>query len=610
MAEVVQNLHELQALPPETHWFCPCTSLDDYTRYYEEDLLEEDRTVDPAVEAERIRKIEEAQKRKHLVLDAFRILAYNGAEAAPYRDWLQLRLEHWMTTCHICIRVFHASRSLLRQRLEEQYDVEQVVEFMKTFDELNVTRITQGLKHAQAQLASLPESERKIANLGSVGIHSLFEVLSCEPYLRNPTLMAQHFDSPFQLVQTRKKLRLHSFLPALSYFFFSSVESRYSFAVFNWEKLWRSPTRQEFEWAIRRPLFEAMMRVQISSLDMSFVPRFWDGARLIVSKLNKDLVTHSLRGIDISIYRLALEHLQLDSPGFTDLLRTVRHLIELSPTDFWDAMGAIPPSAFIEQIFHSPALKKIFLRQGQEDAPDLGEIFGWILPFLTSIKPQNITPACRSMVHQLMTRNQDNGLPTKARVACFNIALLVLSHTLENLSKERTFATFVGTAVVSDMLDLVKDHVKAIVSITKNLKNPVDGGQPGLVALTVVERSIALDCLALSMRRESIHAGKPIRNTDGTGSEALWNALISAIDYGDQALATYILLGTRSLVGLERFTDNCAIMLPESWSVFRISIPLIWPVFSRPHILVSPSSPRLSHRTMRLANRQWKYSRS
>lgn len=90
--------------------------------------------------------------------------------------------------------------------------------------------------------------------------------------------------------------------------------------------------------------------------DLTSLHRLWHGLGLIVNKLDNNLITHSLRALDIDIYKLALEHLQYDTDGFLPVLRAIRKLLELAPADFWDAMGAISPTTVIEQIFNNPVM--------------------------------------------------------------------------------------------------------------------------------------------------------------------------------------------------------------------------------------------------------------
>lgn len=47
------------------------------------------------------------------------ILAFDGDDAAPYKAWMMERLDRLMTSCDVCVRVFHQSRAEWRQSLLE-----------------------------------------------------------------------------------------------------------------------------------------------------------------------------------------------------------------------------------------------------------------------------------------------------------------------------------------------------------------------------------------------------------------------------------------------------------------------------------------------------------
>ena len=47
----------------------------------------------------------------------------------------------------------------------------------------------------------------------------------------------------------------------------------------------------------------------------------------------ESLVTHSLRALDVDVFRLALEHLSYDMEGLRYLIQTIRALLELAPKD-------------------------------------------------------------------------------------------------------------------------------------------------------------------------------------------------------------------------------------------------------------------------------------
>ncbi|KAE9990589.1 hypothetical protein EG327_001232 [Venturia inaequalis] len=572
MAEVVQRIQELKSLPPDLHWFCPRQDKDDFSYYYEEDIYNQLQKEDESARSVRKDKIKEAEERKIKVLDALAIFAFDGLDALEYQKDLKARLEDQLTSCDVCIRIYHGARNQLRSRLEEQYDPEEVAAFLAKFDGINIERISAGLDHAKAQLLKLPEEKRRVSELDPTGIFAIFECLSCEPYLRNEQMMVDHFDEPFRLVQTKKRLKLTNFLPAFTVFLFGTNQFRYDWAWTHWPKIDRPPTGVEFEWAIRKPLLAAMSRVQMTSLEVRFLSTFWSGAKIIFSRLSKDLVTHHVRALELSIYRLTLDHFSLsvlEPRTFGDLLFTFKLLVGLSPTDFWDSMRSISPPIIVEQIFKSPTLDRILSKPDEVDMPKLEDIFAWIPAFLDSIKPANQIPACRSLVTGLIKKSQDQNYAPEAQSYCFSWALRVLKHTLRNLNKERQPATYVGAACVGDMLEMVNQQLPSIIKRTKGAKTGAQHSEDTESALKIVESSIALDCLALVMDREAILKSRERQEAADRASKVLWTTVTGSINAGDQALAAHSLLGARELIGLEKIGSKVTVSKPGAVSKFN-----------------------------------------
>ena len=105
----------LQALPPEQHLFCPRCGDDNCYFAVDRATLPPDQPL-PAEYHERI---DQADETRLATLHALQILAFNGDEAAPLRQWLSTRLHTLFTSCDVCIRVFHVSRAEWRQTLLE-----------------------------------------------------------------------------------------------------------------------------------------------------------------------------------------------------------------------------------------------------------------------------------------------------------------------------------------------------------------------------------------------------------------------------------------------------------------------------------------------------------
>ncbi|OCK89265.1 tRNA-splicing endonuclease-like protein [Cenococcum geophilum 1.58] len=553
MAELVRKLQELQRLPEDVHLFCPRVG-DDTSIYYEEDLAGFPQDEDDAIKEDRIKKLKEVEERKWLTLDSLQILAFDGPDAAPYIAWLKERLDTQMTCCDVCIRIFHKARAELKNNLEEQFDEEEVAHFLDVFDKMNIERITRGLESATNVLLQTDPRQRGIGVLPNDAMYAIFETLSCATMLNNNDLLERHFDTPFRLVQTKRALKLTTYVPAMTSFVFSANEKRLEWALYSWSKFRRNLTSTEFDWAVRGHLVHAMQRVHISALDVNFVPTFWTGFRLIVNKLDKDLITHSLRAIDIDIYKLCLEHLQLDSPCFLDLICTMQQLLEKSPSDFWDAMGAISPVTIIEQIFGSPVLRSILLQAGGEDDVDLNildDVLSWVMPLFTSIKASNIAPPCRALVNQFLGRLQSSKFPSPSRVYCCRIGVQVLDHAFRKLNETKTPMSFVGQATVAEIMELLANHIDTVINDLKLSNSSHLLGGHAKVSLSLIQNALALDCASLEIEREMVARGEPIQS-GASKSNAIWSDVIKAIDIENLELAIRILMSAKSLVGLER----------------------------------------------------------
>jgi senataxin len=534
-------------------------------------------------QAEEIRqqKLKEAEDRRQLVLEALPILAFDGADAVQHQDWLKKRLSHLLMTCDVCVRLYHVSRRDLKHNLDAVYDEQEVLGFMGIFDKFNIERITSGLQHAEEQLKTLPPEKRRASALDNQGIFAIFEVLSCEPYLQDEQLLVDHFDQPFQLVQSRRIIRLNTFVPALTAFLFGRNQVRYNWAVDGWRHMSgfadpkskrppsrrRPPTEREFETLIGPSFLEIMKKVQMSSLQVAYVEHFWHGAHIIIPLLSKHIVTHSLRSMEPNIYKLALEHFYLSDlvpDALKNMLSTMKALLEVSPADYWSSMKTISPATIVEQFFKCRALEQVLLHPDHDGMPKIEQdLFAWIQPFLNSIKPLNQTPACRSLVNQLISRSQNSNYSSSTRSICLTEALQVISWTLENLNKGNDLNTFVGAACVADVLELVNQYIDTIISSTRGAK--IDGSlseDTGL-ALQVIELSLELDSLALIMDREIVLRQKFREQANGIKSEALWNTIARNIKPGNQALATSALLGARKLLGLEPFGPKFQSASPE-----------------------------------------------
>jgi senataxin len=542
--------------------FCPRRDYDDDSKYYDEDIANGQPNDDSAAETARNARIEEAEGRKWVALEALQILAYDGDEAAPGREWMLERLDTLMTKCDVCVRVFHQSRSEWRNKLVEQYEEEMVLDFLRTVDDNCLQRIQRGLDGANATLHEADPKDRGVGILDIDHTMALFEALSCDALIRNEDLLQRHFDVPFQLVQTRKRLKIQLYLPAMTRFLFSNNEQRRKWAMDSWRLSKRNVLKSEFDWVVRSHLVSAMFKVQMGNLDLPFVATYWQAVHLIVNKMDKDSITHSLRDLEGNFYRLLLDHLHLNSDGFLDLISSMRTLLEKSPTDFWDAMDAITPNTItvVEQVLNSPVLKKVLLAATAENKEVMGyleEAFSWFMPFLTSLKPATLEPAVRAFAQALLGRFQADQFSAASRAYCFKEGLRVLDFAFRKMCEGKQAANFVGQPTVNKMLEVLSTHIEPIVASLKRLRDSEDQ-EAFRLALSMIQHAFTLEAHSLNVEKHLISSNKP-SPTETPPSSPIWKAIIGAIDANNLDLAAHLLVAGRNLIGLEALSMKAGI---------------------------------------------------
>ncbi|KAK7178035.1 helicase sen1 [Paraphaeosphaeria sporulosa] len=522
---------ELKALPEEQHLFCPLTSPDDGSVYFAEDIAADGAAdQDPAAVDERKIKIREAEDRKWLTLGALQIMAFDGEDADPHKEWMLERLNALVTSCDVCVRVYHQARAQWRQNLFEQFDEEHVHVFLQTVDTQSLGRIQRGLDEAHEVLRNAEPQKHGVRILPTEATYAIFEALSCDAMIRNEELLQQHFDAPFELMQSKKRLKLQTIVPAMTRFLFSRNKNRRTWAQASWSTFKRPILQSEFDWAVRDHLVSAMMKVQMTNLDRALLPDYWAGVRLIVNKLGKDLITSSIRDLEGNFYRLLLDHLHLESAGFLDLIETMRTILEVSPADLWDAINDITTSTatVVKQVFNSPILKQMLLaatEDNEDDMANLNTAVSWITPFLTSIKPTNLPPAVRAFANALFSQLQSDKYSRAGRRFCFEEGLRVLDYAFRKMCEGKTEANFVGQPTVNSMLEILSSHIELIVGSLKRLEHQEDQR----LLLSTIQHAFTLEATSLHIEKQLIAANKPSPK-ETPPSTPLWTAVLKAID--------------------------------------------------------------------------------
>lgn len=554
MADILERINELRELHEDQHLFCPRIG-DDATTYYDEDVAAFDPETDPATIRHRKLQLRLAEERKWSALKAIEILAFDGDEAAPHKEWLIRRLDALMQSCDVCIRVFYQSRAEWRTRLIDSYDEENICDFLRVVDEYCLARIQKGLDESNRILAEKEPKDRRIGAVPMWCTYAFFEALSCDSAVRNEEFLHRHFDAPFDMVQTKKRLKIQTYLPAMTRFLFSKNARRYKWATESWSTFKRNILKSEFDWAVRDHLVSVMMQVQMNNLDLSLVPLFWSGTRLITSKMDHNLITDCIRGLDGDFYRLMLDHLSLKSEGFLDLIATMRQLLENSPVDYWDGMNAVTPSiaTVVEQIFNSPILNQLLIVTDEnyvQSVQNLHVAYSWRRPFLASIKESHLGPAIRPFGHALFERFQSDKYSQSARAFCLREGLKVLDYAFRRMGEGRTIDKFVGQPTVNGMLEMLSRHIEVLVSSLKRFKNEKEHQEEIQLALSVIQHAFQLEAQSLIVERQLISAKQP-SPTETPPSSPIWRVVLRAIDSQSLELATHLLIAGRSLIGLE-----------------------------------------------------------
>jgi senataxin len=560
MAELVGKLQDLTSLDDTIHWFCPRKGTDGAV-YYDEDIQ-----VAPAPEVkeegDRKVKIEEAQSRTTKVLDCCTILAYDGGEAEQYQNQLKDSLAKQLTRCDICVRVFHRSRGQMKTSLESQYDTDEVAQFMRRFDDMNIQRISKGLDSATEMLLDLPPEQRSIAAAGDVGMYALFEALNCLPFLDDEDVLRQHFDKPFQLVQSKKKIKLPNYAPGMSSFLFSPNQDRSAWALKNFSTVKRPLSGVEFEFGVKPALEQALPRVNVAFLDEKFLPIFWRGMRAILQKITKDVVTMHLRGLNVNLYVTALDHFVVDGSHFDDLTASFKALIEVSSSDFWDAFGACTPQQIIEQFFKSPTLEKVLRIDIETEPLKLEEEkLSWLSPFLKSIKPTNLVPPVRAVVDQLLKRCQNNVYSNYAQNATWRHGLRCLAEALQSLR-----GGVKGGPVLTHMAELVaKDYIKTVMQELEGIeeKDEMRIDPPSGLCLLIIKELLAIDVQSLTYDHALIRQTKGLDHELGISSLDSWKMSMRAVKPGHASLPIAMFQGIQGLLPLEPFASRQVAAAPR-----------------------------------------------
>jgi senataxin len=552
---------ELSSFPPEAHWFCPRTDDDDPVNYDTPDEVDPDEDITLAQKKQRIT---DSKERYRVAYECILSLGLSDDEAGPLRSQYLEGLGRLLSQCDKCVRNYHIGRKRYLTDLGQRFDEMTVNALSQRIDAHDFTRINAGLDQAYQILSSHPEASRNknvLMRESPASLIALYEALCCEPFHSNDANLASVFDDVFEMVQTKKVLRLGQILPSMSHFLFDVRATRHRFAISAWNSLPGNLTESQFDWAVNNGLSKAITHVSWQNVSLADVQRFWGSVRSILDRLDQDLITHSLRAMEVqpNIYLLALQHLTFDSEDIlTSIIRCLCCLITKSPKDFWAAYSAMSPRTVTEQIFNSPAFKRSLANQGGvDDIPqesNLPYVTSWIVPFLKSLPSTHQYDACNGLLHQLLERLQTDQIPEESRLACMCSGLEALHHTLSTfVDPKHKINAMTGRIVVNNVLGLVDRYKEAIMHCADLARDTEMNITLSNLGMQVIRNTLSLDCKALDAEYHALESDQQVQQGLHNHSKSIWQAVLDAFTLNSLEMAKSVLIGITPLMGLEKF---------------------------------------------------------
>ena len=505
-------------------------------------------------------------------MDAMGLIAYDGVDTEPYKNYIWARLNDTLSKCDLCIPAYYLAKIEMGEALQQQFEEDEVKSFFEIIDNVDIERIVTGLDRAKRTLLAVPQASRSLSCLDQAALFSIFEALSCDAFLSREDLLRQHFDEPFKLIQEKKSLRTRDYVPAATRFLFDPEPHRFTWASNAWTRYDRPPTEIEWSWTVRHSL-QKQFRSCYEYRSPDSVSRLWNGLRFIVRRLDPHQITHHLRNLEPDVSKLALDHLAVKTSGLKFIIQTVKLILEKASSDFWDAMGSISPTTVLEQIFGSPCYETLLSDNnppaGFETASNSSQMLSWLIPFLASLKPANQIQACRALAAQLFNRACDEDLNVEARAMCRKAALQVFFRVLQQFLNNPQVCTSVGTVVLSDILDLIGQHMRSVISSSLNRRYSVnfqEGNvldEMGSLAMDVVRCALELECQMLKVAHQALNNPKPLQSAGTKCSPEIWRVVADNLCDEDVRLSEAVIRGTIPLPGLERITSRHPVNLTK-----------------------------------------------
>jgi len=433
-------------------------------------------------------------------------------------------------------------------------------------------RLNKGLEEGQkilAQAKSQDRGQNLLAEQNTPALLALYEALCCADYHKSEQLLSNHFNYVFEQVQTKRTLKIGDVLPAMARFLFDGDARRLKFARSAWQKMTTPLTAETFDWVVHDVLSEQIAKVSQPSTPVEDIKRFWQGFLLMLNQMDENIITHSLKAMEVqpNVYQLILWHLQSGSEELVGLvIEALRRLLLKSPKGFWEAMGTISPVAVAEQIFASPGFEKILQSAVRFDPSNPFPATAWIPDFLASLRAVHQHDACRCLLFNLLERLQDPKFSENARLACCRAGLGALCSTLNTFVKpDYKVNPSTSLIVINDIMGLVHTNIVTIIGCADLKDGDANHLELKRLGMLVIRDALALDCKALSAEYYALDEGTPIQRSARNHSQPVWQAVLDIFRPGNAELAKSILAATSALTGLDVLwpADRKSVDMPQ-----------------------------------------------
>ena len=426
--------------------------------------------------------------------------------------------------------------------------MEQFVDYVNALDidriKKGLDAVVENLRPHHTGLALRPGDEER-----------LFDALSCEAFVANPELVNAHLVDAMSLAGRQRNLHSDVALPAATLFLFERASPLHRWARASWEQQREISRVGEFDFAVKNILLPKVNQFAMPA-SVEEGDKLWFGLRLIIKKLSSNLLTHSLRSLEVDVFRLILDHFGLRSDGYRYVLEAFADMLRIGARDFWDAMGSISPTTVIESIFVNPQYRKHLAESKEDDefnTSALGVMLNWVKPFMISLSAEEQAAACRALCSQFLEKLPDSGIPLSAQRECLQQGMAVLNLTLTSCNKDERAIGANGRAVAADVVTEVTSRVDKLLTMPRLAANDNRFMRISQLCVKAVSLALALECKCLKTDQDFLKESNDTVLIFSSYSPRLWDSVVRQLNRGNVALATSVLKSINSLTGLEKF---------------------------------------------------------